>query len=117
MKINGKELRTILNYVLIKEVDDEPLLVNKTTSGILLTTGGLTFNDQTEGHSAIEKNEKVIRVGKIIDVGDECKAIKLGDLVYFDSRSVRPIPASTAEEGTLNIVQTNEANIIAYIRE
>lgn len=53
-----------------------------------------------------------IGCAKVIEVGAQCKFVKNGDDVFYDTRVVKPIPFLD-----LGYVLTNEQNLVAIINE
>ena len=104
-----KEIKPLTNYVFVRGVAENPYVVKTTEAGLILPKG--LAHEQADGSGRIQQMEEVIKFGIVEEVGDEVKTLKVGDGVYFDVRSVRPIPI-----GTLGILHINENNIMAYVR-
>lgn len=110
MKIGkGKEVKPLSNYVLISPIKDNPYIETKTESGILIPKG--LAHEQADGSGRMESLEEIIKLGLIEEVGPDVKTLQQGDEVYFDIRSVRPVPFG--REGVMHV---NENNVIAYVR-
>lgn len=104
-----KEIKPLTNYIFVRGVADNPYLAKTTESGLILPKG--IAHEQADGSGRIQQMEEIIRFGIVEEVGDEVKTLKVGDGVYFDVRSVRPIPI-----GTLGVLHLNENNVLAYVR-
>ena len=111
MKINGKEVKPLTNYVFIEDAEN-PLKVEKTDHGIILATDGLAYASDVEGHSALVKTEQQYKYGIVQDVGPDVKALKIGDGVFYYVPNVRPIPI-----GNFKTLLVAESNILAYARD
>lgn len=99
------ELKLMNDYVLIRD-EENPFQKLKTESGLILPSGLIESNETGE----VEQMNRIIGFGVIIEVGDKTKYLKKGDGVYYDRRSVRPIPFN----GT-NSWHINEGNIMAFV--
>jgi co-chaperonin GroES (HSP10) len=110
MKIEktSKEIKPLGNYVFIKGMEN-PYEKKMTDSGLYLPKG--LAHEQADGSGRIQQMEEIIKYGIIEEVGSEVKTLQVGDGVYFDVRSIRPIPF-----GTIGVMHINENNILAYVR-
>lgn len=110
MKIEKNyELKPLTNYVLIEGIAENPFVKKVTDSGIILPNG--LAHREGDGSGDYDAMEQVIRIGKVLEVGPEVKSLAIDDFVYFDVRSVRPVPF-----GKLGALHINENNILAYVR-
>lgn len=98
------KVKTLFDYVLISE-QDNPFLKQKTESGIIMLPG--TAQSQETGD--IESLSQVIGFGFVEEIGSTVTTLKVGDGVFYDRRSVRPIPLDDV------LWHINEKNIIGYI--
>jgi co-chaperonin GroES (HSP10) len=109
MKLNdNKEIKPLFNYVIVRIIDINPYVIRKTESGILLGNGSVSLSQET---GQLEKLEQVIQFAVVVEAGDECKTLIVGDEVYFDIRGARPLPILD-----LGYLYLNEQNIMTYIR-
>ena len=85
------EIKPNTNYVLIKPYIDNPYEKTEVReSGLILDSSTPRFKDPNSGEE--EQQETGIRVGKVIEIGPECKFVKPGDDVYYYIASVVPVP-------------------------
>src|ERR1035437_8395099 len=104
-----KEVNVYANHtnVVIKLIDNE---FRKTipTSGIILPSGG-TYNSNETGQ--VENDlDQIIMLARVINVGPQCDWVPIGDKVYVDVRSIRPVPFKGLGYGV-----TNEQNILLKV--
>lgn len=104
------ELKLLKDYVLLKEVEENPFRVRKTSSGIITSIETPWIQSQDSGD--MEKLEQIIGFGVVTHVGPDCKAVKVGDGVYYDRRSIRGIPYG--ENPGWHI---NENNLVGYVSD
>lgn len=97
-------VKPLYDYILFKEAEN-PFLRKRTKSGLFLPEGFA----QTEETGDVEKLDRIIGFGIVDGVGEECKYVKPGDGIFYDRRSIRPIPM------TEPIWQFSERNVVAYI--
>lgn len=78
--------------VIIKPYDVNPYRrVDKTASGLIVgIESDKTYKSNETGE--IEANDQIIRVGKVISVGDKCSCVNVGDDVFFTTYSMTPVP-------------------------
>lgn len=91
---------------LLFQILPNPTLKMKTESGILLQRS-LVKSEETGSFE--ELSDQTIGFGIVTVAGYECKYIKEGDGIFFDRRSIRPVPRG---EETWNMA---EQNVIAYV--
>jgi co-chaperonin GroES (HSP10) len=103
MKMNVKAL---YDYVLFKEAEN-PFLKKKTDSGIFIPEG-LAESKETGG---IEALDRLIGFAIVEVAGAECKYLKPGDGIFYDRRSIRPVPM------TDTLWQFSERNVVAYVEK
>ena len=101
------ELKLPKDYVAIKEVSN-PFKKTKAASGILLIGADVAMSDET---GQMEKLEQIVKFGIVTIVGPEAKTLKVGDGVYYDQRTLRPIPFYEP------VFMFNEGNIIGYVQD
>lgn len=112
MKIEKTEFEVfpLFNYVFV-EGKENPHIQKVTESGLFLPRG-VNATEQEGSGSRLDAMEQIVRYGEVVEAGPECKELKKGDGVYFDVRSVMPIPF-----GKLGVIRLNEQNVLAYVRK
>jgi len=100
------KLKVTHDYLLIRECEN-PFIKKTTDSGLFIPEGFA----QTQETGDIEKLDKIVGFAVVAAVGDECRWIKEGDGVYYDRRSIRPVPGEEV------LFQFNERNIISYVEK
>lgn len=94
--------------VVIKVLKNKYVKV-RTESGLILPTG-MALSQET---GEIESNlSEIIALCEIVDAGPECKYHNVGDEVYSDSRSFRPLPFMG-----MGYFIINEQNILCKVVE
>lgn len=97
-------VKALYDYVLFKE-SENPFLRKVTKSGIFISDG---FADSNETGN-LEKLDQVIGFGVVEVAGTQCQFVKPGDGIFYDRRSIRPVPMSET------LWQFSERNIVAYV--
>lgn len=97
-------VKALYDYVLFKE-SQNPFLRKKTKSGIFIPEG-VALTNETGGLEALDQ---VIGFGVVEVVGADCKFLKPGDGMFYDRRSIRPVPMSET------LWQFSERNVVAYV--
>lgn len=92
------------DYVLIRE-SINPFIKVTTESGLYLPDG--LVNSQETGD--IEQLDKVIGFGIVAAVGGDCHYLQEGDGIFYDRRSLRPVPMNET------LWQFSERNTVAYV--
>lgn len=89
--LDGLEIKPTSNNLLVKPYKKNPYeKAEVRKSGIILDSDAATFTNPDSGE---EEEEQVgIIVGRVIEVGPECKWVKPGDDVYYMFNSIIPIP-------------------------
>ncbi len=109
MKLNEtKELKPLFNYVIVRPINVNPYVIRKTKSGLILPMAGTALSQETGN---VEKLEQRIIFGVIVDAGSQCQECKIGDEVYFDKNSARPLPVLD-----LGYLHMHEQNIMSIVR-
>lgn len=101
------ELKLTKDYIAIVEVEN-PFKKKVTKSGILLAGGDYTMSEET---GMMEKLDQIVKFGIVTLVGPDAKVVKVGDGVYYDQRTLRPIPFYEP------VWMFNEGNIIGYVQD
>lgn len=97
-------VKALYDYVLFKE-SQNPFLRKKTKSGIFIPDG---FADSQET-GALEQMDQLIGFGIVEVAGAQCQFLKAGDGIFYDRRSIRPVPM------TETLWQFSERNVVAYV--
>lgn len=86
------EVIPVNNNVLIKPYIKNPYRYIETTSSGLIVgvESSQTYKSNETGE--IEQNNQVIRTGKVLAVGPDCKNVNVGDDVFYTTFSMTPIP-------------------------
>lgn len=100
------EIKLLKDNVLMRE-EENPFQEIKRQSGLIVMSGLA----QSEETGDMQMMSKAIGFAVITNVGPDCKYLKAGDGVYYDRRSIRPVPFHTV------YWQINEANIMAYVTD
>lgn len=103
------ELELIKDLIAIREVTN-PFVKRRTESGIILLPGA-TGLAQSQETGELEKMEMIIGFGVIHIVGPDVKTIKIGDGVYYDRRTLQPVPF---KEGVWVLA---EGSMRAFVRD
>ncbi len=80
------------NNVLIQPYIKNPYrYIETTASGLIVgVESSQTYKSNETGE--IEQNDQVIRTGKVLAVGPDCKNVTVGDDVFYTTYSMTPIP-------------------------
>lgn len=80
------------NNVLIQPYIKNPYrYIETTASGLVVgVESSQTYKSNETGE--IEQNNQVIRTGKVLAVGPDCKNVTVGDDVFYTTYSMTPIP-------------------------
>ena len=86
------EVIPVNNNVLIKPYIKNPYrYIETTASGLIVgVESSQTYKSNETGE--IEQNNQVIRTGKVLAVGPDCKNVTVGDDVFYTTYSMTPIP-------------------------
>lgn len=91
--ISKLEIKPTFNRILITLFDKNPFQkVTTTKSGIITDMGGLAPTYKNTDSGEIEEAEQMIIVGVVQEIGPDVKYIKVGDTIFVDRNSARPIP-------------------------
>ncbi len=80
------------NNVLIQPYIQNPYRYIETTASGLIVGVESSHTYKSNETGEIEQNDQVIRTGKVIAVGPDCKNVKVGDDVFYTTYSMTPIP-------------------------
>lgn len=122
--ITKLEIKPTFNRILITLFEKNPfqkITVNK--SGIITDMGGLNPTYKNTNSGEIEEAKQMIIVGVIQEVGPDVKYAKVGDTVFVDRNSARPVPFykqglhCISEQQVIAIVNEGLENRFEKIRE
>ena len=89
----NKKLETLEMLPMMNKIILQPYPVNpyrKVVEGSLIVDYTGAFKNPDSGED--DKLQELVGCAKIIEVGPECKYLKPGDDVYYDTRTVYPVP-------------------------
>lgn len=106
-------VRALYDQVLFKE-ETNPFVKLKTESGLFIPEG-ISFTNET---GDMEKMDKIIGFGIVVEAGGECKYLKAGDAIFYDRRSIRAVPAgevlwNMSERGMVGYVPSEDPDLQA----
>lgn len=91
--ITKLEIKPMFNRVLITLFDKNPFQkITMSKSGLITDMGGLNPTYKNTDSGQIEEAEQIIIVGVVQEVGPDVKYTKVGDTVFIDKNSTRPVP-------------------------
>lgn len=83
-----KEIMPLYNNVILRPYSENPYVEMQSEDGLLLTDD--QFDSQDSGET--EKRDLLIGCGQVIEIGPECKYLQIGDDVFYNTVTVRPVP-------------------------
>lgn len=87
------EIMPLYRYCLITTFDINPFqTLKRDSSGIITDLGGFAPQYKSNETGEWEEEESYIGVGLVVEVGPECKYLKVGDVVMFKKESAFPVP-------------------------
>lgn len=91
--ISKLEIKPTFNRILVTLFDKNPFQkITTTKSGIITDMGGLAPTYKNTDSGEIEEAQQMIIVGVVQEVGPDVKYIKVGDTIFMDRNSARPVP-------------------------
>jgi hypothetical protein len=106
-RLEGLELIPNGNRLILMPYPSNPYVKVVTDTGIFIEPNGKYFNTDT---GEIDQAKELVACAKVVEIGPDVKYIKIGDDVYYDSRTVYPLPFMN-----LGYLVTSEPQIIAII--
>lgn len=106
-RLEGLQVVPNANRIIIMPYAENPYVKIMTDSGIYLDTSGGFDNPDSGTRDTLQE---VIKCAKVIEVGPDCKRVQKGDDVYYDSRTVYPLPFMS-----LGYMITTEVQLLAVI--
>ncbi len=101
-----KEIMPLYNNVILRPYSENPYVSMQSKDGLLLTDD--QFDSQDSGET--EKRDLLIGCAQVIEIGPECKYLQVGDDVFYNTVTVRPVPFQRqgfllcAEQGILAVM-------------
>lgn len=91
--ITKLEIKPTFNRILITLFDKNPFQkITTTKSGIITDMGGLAPTYKNTDSGEVEEAQQMILVGVVQEIGPDVKYIKVGDTIFLDRNSARPVP-------------------------
>lgn len=109
----NKKLETLEMLPMMNKIILQPYPVNpyrKVVEGSLIVDYTGAFKNPDSGED--DKLQELVGCAKIIEVGPECKYLKPGDDVYYDTRTVYPVPFMS-----MGYKLTSEPQILCVLNE
>lgn len=106
-KLKDLEIVPNGNRLVLMPYPSNPYIKIMTDSGIFIEPNKNFFNTDT---GEIEEAKELVPCAKVVEVGPDVKHVKVGDDVYYDSRTAYPLPFMN-----LGYKVTSEPQIIAII--
>ena len=109
--LNGLEIVPMFQYVLIEPFKHNPFQkIEVSKTGIITDLGGYTPQYKSQETGEIKEEEQFIKVGTVVEVGNECKFLQPGDVVFYTVASECMVPFYK-----LGFVVVHETRIIAAV--
>lgn len=90
--ISKLEIKPTFNRLLVTLFDKNPFQKVTVKGGIIVDMGGLAPTYKNTDSGEIEEAQQMILVGVVQEVGPDVKYIKVGDTIFMDRHSARPVP-------------------------
>lgn len=91
--LNGVQIMPIANYVIVHPFNENPFQkVQVSSSGIILSTGGLVPEYKSNESGEFEEAEQYIKVGVVVEAGPDCKWLREGDTIMWAKPAEVVIP-------------------------
>lgn len=90
--ISKLEIKPTFNRILVTLFDKNPFQKITIKGGIITDIGGLAPTYKNTDSGEIEEAPQMILVGVVQEVGPDVKYIKVGDTIFMDRNSARPVP-------------------------
>ena len=107
-KLETLEMLPMMNKIILQPYPVNPYRIVVEGSLIVDYTGAFKNPDSGED----DKLQELVGCAKIIEVGPECKYLKPGDDVYYDTRTVYPVPFMS-----MGYRLTSEPQILCVLNE
>ncbi len=109
-RLEGLEILPNGNRIILMPYPSNPYVKVLTEGGIYIQPTGQFFNKDTGTMDTMEEN---IICAKVIEVGPDCKDVRIGDDVYYHKNLATPLPfmglgyQTTAEQQITAIINNN----------
>jgi co-chaperonin GroES (HSP10) len=103
-----KEIMPLFNNVILRPYSENPYVETVTKTGLIYNDGDFDNSDSGEH----EQMDLQIKCAEVVEVGPECKYTKVGDDVYFNVFSARPVPFQRQ-----GFILCNELNILSIMND
>lgn len=90
--ISKLEIKPTFNRILVTLFETNPFQKVTVKGGIIVDMGGLAPTYKNTDSGEIEEAQQMILVGVVQEVGPDVKYIKVGDTIFMDRNSARPVP-------------------------
>lgn len=107
-KLEGLEMLPMGSKVILAAYPKNPY--RKIMDGSIITDWDGSFLNPDTGE--MDKQKELIGCAEVIEVGPECKYLKPGDDVYYDTRTVYPVPFMS-----LGYILTIEGSILCVLND
>ena len=107
-KLEVLEMLPMMNNIILQPYPVNPY--RKVVEGSLIVDYTGAFKNPDSGED--DKLQELVGCAKIIEVGPECKYLKPGDDVYYDTRTVYPVPFMS-----MGYRLTSEPQILCVLNE
>ena len=107
-KLEALEMLPMMNKIILQPYPVNPY--RKVVEGSLIVDYTGAFKNPDSGED--DKLQELVGCAKIIEVGPECKYLKPGDDVYYDTRTVYPVPFMS-----MGYKLTSEPQILCVLNE
>lgn len=89
--LNGLEIKPNMNHILVSPYKDNPYNQAEVKESGFIINEKPSYKD-FRGNGEEKPFEEAVQVGKVVEIGEGTKTIKVGDDVYFYIGSAVPIP-------------------------
>jgi hypothetical protein len=107
-RIERLEMLPIGNKIIISPYPTNPYR-QIVQSDILVDVDSVFMNPDT---GMLEESEQFVKCAKVVEVGIDCNSIRPGDDVYYDKRTVYPLPFMK-----MGYLVTHESGVLVHINE
>lgn len=102
------EIIPVYANIIVKPYEENPYIQHVTKSGFIINDAVFDNPDTGERDMLVQE----IVCGKVIEAGPDCKYVKTGDDIFYNSRTVKPIPYNR-----LGYMLCNEQGVLAIVGE
>jgi co-chaperonin GroES (HSP10) len=103
-----KEIKPLGINIILQPYKENPYTQKESEGGMLLSDG--RFSNSDSGEQDIL--DTIIGCAKVIEIGPKCQDVQIGDDVFYDTRTVRPLPFKR-----MGFVAVSEAGIISLMND